>query len=298
MINFLIDPLGFQNREFVVELERRDNFNVIALSDYIPNGDLAQYDDVDWRGNQETKKLQEAIRSVNGTTFFKGCCENVNAVHFPIYINDFLFYNDDYFYDFTYWMNKGLAEVALNKDYAVVSAKELKRQIWLYYKTFSVDTKIFVRPDHGYKAFTGCLVDLQDFDQWYVNSITEENENYQVIVSTPKKIRGEWRFVCYKRRQGESGEILARSCYMFDGNITEVPHAPPGAEGLVLECIKSYDAYQDEGGGAFFVMDICQDYEGNFHFLEINSLECSGLYACNPDKILDKIEEGYKVDSD
>ncbi len=163
------------------------------------------------------------------------------------------------------WYPK-FGQYLLNNDYSFVQVTELLRQRWLYFKVFCNDTKIFVRPNLSTKPFTGQLMDLQDIDKILTQQLSEE----LVIVSSPKKIRGEWRFIL-----SQTG-IVGLSSYSYRGNITTIPFAPPKVKALAERMISI--GYFPK---PLIVVDIAETFEDEVFLMELNSFSSSGLYACS-----------------
>lgn len=166
-----------------------------------------------------------------------------------------------------------------NDRYAMVSLAELQRQKFFYYGVFGKEALLFVRPDSGQKPFQAQLVDLLDIDRFTERE--KERSHQTVVVSSPKTIRGEWRFVVSKDQ-----EIIAMSTYQYQGQITKIPSAPPAAIELVKEILK-VGYYPD----TIFCIDICEDNDGNYWLLELNSFSSAGLYACNKEKIVTRVSD-------
>lgn len=170
-------------------------------------------------------------------------------------------------------------EFLFNDKYAIVSLSELRRHKFFFYGIFGKECMIFVRPDSGQKPFQAQLVDLQDFDNFYAQGRTVEHE--LVVVSSPKNIRGEWRFVVTSDK-----DIISQSTYRYQGQICKIPSAPTKATDLVKEMLK-VGYYPDR----VFVMDVCEDNDGNYWLLELNSFSSAGLYACDKPTIVKKVSE-------
>lgn len=164
-----------------------------------------------------------------------------------------------------------------NDRYAILSLKELQRNKWLYYGIFGKEAIIFIRPDSGQKPFQAQLLDLLDFDRFVESQRGIEHD--LVVVSSPKTIRGEWRFVVSSRQ-----DIISQSTYRYQGQICKIPSAPQGATDLVKEILK-VGYYPD----AVFCIDICEDNDGNYWLLEINSFSSAGLYECNKADVVQKV---------
>lgn len=168
-----------------------------------------------------------------------------------------------------------------NDKYAFVQVKEIQRQKWFYYQAFGKEALIFIRPNDGKKTFTGQLLDLQEFDRFFENDLVcnSRDEDF-VVVSSPKAIKGEWRFICHEK------EIIAVSCYQFQGQKTQIPSAPEGATQKCLEVL-SEGYWPDKA----FTVDICEDSTGQFWLLELNSFCSAGVYSANKRKIVKRISE-------
>lgn len=164
-----------------------------------------------------------------------------------------------------------------NDKYALVSLSELARQRFLYYGIFGKDALIFIRPDRGDKPFQAQLLDLLDLDRFVerYNDIKHE----LVLVSTPKKIIGEWRYVVTDDKQ-----ILGYSLYNYQRQITKMPSAPTEATEF---CKKILDIryFPDP----VFCIDICSDSDNNYYLLELNSFSSAGLYKCNKENIVREV---------
>ena len=165
--------------------------------------------------------------------------------------------------------------------FTVGSLRSLKHEI---YRWFSKDCHIFIRPDSGEKPFTAGLFDLQYFDRDYKEWITAKMEPSDlVMVSTPKNILGEYRMVCDKDKN-----IITGSTYKFQDNLISIPSLPKGVKEKTQEVLESLRMLND-----IFTVDICQDNDGNFWLLEINSFNAAGFYACDTVKIVEWLENKY-----
>jgi len=157
----------------------------------------------------------------------------------------------------------------------------LKHNKWNFYATFAKDAILYVRPNGGDKTFTGRLLDLQDFDNFWKDIVhcNVTDDKAMVVVSTPKNIRGEWRFICTKNK-----EILGVSLYKYNNQRTYVPSAPFKATKLVNEILEN-GWYPDP----VFTVDICEDNDGNYWLMEMNSFTSAGTYAAPKNKIVEKV---------
>lgn len=169
-----------------------------------------------------------------------------------------------------------------NDKYVLVPLAALKAHKFFFYGIFGKDTMIYIRPDRGDKPFTGQLVDLQDFDRLWKNDIVSTaTDSDLVLVSTPKNIVGEWRFIVTDQK-----EIVAVSTYLYQGNRTHVPSAPEEAFKLVRTLLE-VGYYPDP----VFTIDICEDSDHNYWMLEINSFTSAGTYAAKKEPIIRRVSE-------
>ena len=178
-----------------------------------------------------------------------------------------------------------------NDKHVFTTLAGLKHNKWWFYQTFSKEAMIYVRPNGGDKTFTGQLIDLQDFDEFFEgNGSKKLSKRYGgceikntdlLVVSTPKNIIGEWRFICTNTR-----EILGVSCYMYGGKRTLIPSAPVEATKLVNKILE-VDWYPDPA----FTVDIVQDNDGNFWLMELNSFTSAGTYASKKENIVKRVSE-------
>ena len=157
----------------------------------------------------------------------------------------------------------------------------LKENKWHIYRTFGKDTTVHIRPNGGDKTFSGQLIDLQDFDTCFSASRCSAKDSDIAVVSTPKNILGEWRFICT-----DEGEIVTVSSYMYRGKRTYVPSAPEGATKLCKE-ILSVGWFPDP----IFTVDICEDNDGNFWLMEFNSFTSAGTYGADKAKIVESVNK-------
>ena len=96
----------------------------------------------------------------------------------------------------------------LNSRYIMLPYGELIRQKDFLIETLGNNNCLFVRPNSGYKIFTGTVIDCNDYaDSVKKLGFYDVYDNDLVVVSEPKNILREWRFVIYKNR------IVASSLY-------------------------------------------------------------------------------------
>ena len=170
-----------------------------------------------------------------------------------------------------------------NDKHVFTTIAGLKHNKFWFYGAFGKEALIYVRPNGGDKSFTGKLIDLQDFDKFFVegSSQCDAKDTDMVVVSTPKNIRWEGRFIVTSEK-----EILGCSTYMFQGQRTYIPSAPEGATQLVKEILK-IGYYPDP----VFTIDICESADGEFYLMEFNSFTSAGTYAALKPLIVKRVSE-------
>lgn len=173
-------------------------------------------------------------------------------------------------------------DLLFNDIHEFTTVKNFKENKFHYYEKFGREALIFIRPDTGEKSFSGQLLDLQDFDRFWENAVQcNAKDDDAIIVSTPKTINGEWRFVVTKKK-----EIVAQSTYQYQGKKTLIPSAPAGATELCKKILE-VGHFPD----SIFCVDICQDADGNFWLLELTSFSSAGLYAADKNSIVKAVSE-------
>jgi ATP-grasp domain, R2K clade family 3 len=125
-------------------------------------------------------------------------------------------------------------------------------------------------------------LDLQDFDKfWKRNGDYGVKDTELIVVSTPKNIIGEWRYIVTDQK-----EIIGTSLYQYGGQRTYVPSAPERATKLVKE-ILDVGWYPDP----VFTIDIVEDNDHNYWLMEMNSFTSAGTYAAPKAPIVKRVSE-------
>jgi len=175
----------------------------------------------------------------------------------------------------------------LNQDYFFVPVFELRRRKDNLYQHLGLDDTIFIRPDSGFKTFTGKLVERRHFDadlEWMEEFSDKDS---LAVVSTPKVIQEEYRLIVCKR------QVVTGSVYRQDSDRKYVSlddiNAKMAAEITDFACRCCDEA--DWEPERIFVMDIClvggsSCVADNLRIMELNSFSCSGLYACNLERVV------------
>ena len=162
-------------------------------------------------------------------------------------------------------------DLLFNDRYAIMPLADVHRNPVV--SMLACDSVVFVRPDGGQKQFQARLVELKD-----LADLARSDHDMPVVVSSPKNISGEWRFVC------QPDVIVAMSSYRIRGKPVREPKAPDGA---IAMCNRILQRYQPD---KLFVLDVCSDDDGNFWLMEFNQFIGAGLYACDKSAIVRAVE--------
>jgi hypothetical protein len=169
-----------------------------------------------------------------------------------------------------------------NDKHVFTTVAGLKHNKWWFYSAFGKEAVIYVRPDVGDKSFSGKLLDLQDFDRFWSNAVLCNSKDEDlVVVSTPKNIIGEWRYIVTNQKA-----ILGTSLYYYQGQRTYIPSAPEKATQLCKQ-ILGVGWYPDP----VFTIDICEDSDQNYWLMELNSFTSAGTYAAPKAPIVKRVSE-------
>lgn len=152
----------------------------------------------------------------------------------------------------------------LNRDYAFMPMRSLIASQDVVWKKWSVDGKIFLRPDAGTKPFVGGLTIPKELEE--IETLVGQDD--LVVVSRPKVIIGEWRFVVI------NGQVISGARYYArEGDelvITINRDTPEEAYALAKEIAPIVNM-------PAVVIDIAQT-ESGYSLLEFNSFNSSDWY--------------------
>ena len=164
-----------------------------------------------------------------------------------------------------------LQPVLLNHDYFMVPFGELPRRLDALLEALGVEQQLFVRPDSPLKLFTGMTIHRETFPQDYeLMGFYDVPLESLVVVSSPKTIEQEWRFVVV------DGKVVAGSLYRDGEADVTLPARDEGARALA-EQVAAMDWQPDP----VWVLDICRTMEGKYRVLELGGFSFSDLYGCD-----------------
>ena len=169
---------------------------------------------------------------------------------------------------------KHFPEYFLNQDCVFYPFWSLKVDLFKnqIFKKFSYSDRLFVKPDSGFKTFTGFPTNREQWDK-DIELLNFVNENSIVLISSYKEIVYEWRFWII------GGELITYSPYSWEGQEEKEP------ENFIIETAKLIAGRVKHLKN--FTLDLCIE-KGNIYpkVVEINCVNTSGVYNCDLNKLI------------
>lgn len=164
-----------------------------------------------------------------------------------------------------------LGPLLLNRDYVMLPFAELPRCADFLFHTLGRDDRLFVRPDSPFKTFTGMTISRSTFEKDYEYlKFYEFPIESLVVVSSPKSIVTEWRFLV------ADNQVVTGSQYKRDGQMLVKPADDPAALAFAQSVADTGFAPDPA-----WMLDICQTASGEYQLLEIGCFSFANLYDCN-----------------
>lgn len=142
---------------------------------------------------------------------------------------------------------------------------------------------LFVRPDSGFKTFTGQIFELgtiqAEFDK--LRGFYEFPTSALVLVSSPKNIKNEYRMFVV------DDKVVAGSTYRKNRKSAVSPDVPDEVYTFTRTVLAETTFRPDPA----WVIDICEDNDGKLWVLEIGSISCCGIYGADARPIVKALTE-------
>jgi hypothetical protein len=183
-------------------------------------------------------------------------------------------------YECTYYYPR-FGEFLLNNNYIMLPIGDLERRFNWIMNNLGTSGEVFIRPNSGYKTFTGDLVGKNDVKGFVRYSRTDPQD--LILVSSWKALCREWRLVVVNNKVVTGGQ------YKEDGEIvrkSDVPEDVLKYGQYVLERVK----YNPDPA---WTLDVCETADRNMWVLETNSFSCAGLYACDYEAVVREVNNGF-----
>jgi len=192
------------------------------------------------------------------TNWVPGIWLNYNSFKCSTYYN--------YFYNFLF-----------NIPFSFLTFGTLKEE-----QIFKNENEVFIRPDSGFKTFTGNIFKKETFktELEKIKNCYDVQPEEIVLLSSVKNIKKEWRVFVVEN------SIVTGSEYISDKktSINKLPDNVIKYTQNVLNLVQ----WKPEPA---FSIDICEDYSEKLYVLEINSFNCSGIYGANTDILVEEINK-------
>ena len=166
----------------------------------------------------------------------------------------------------------------LNQHYAILPGTEAIRQRDWLVSVFAVNDQVFVRPTGCHKLFTGRCMERSGFAEQLAP--TRYDPETLVVVSAPKTIGREWRFVI------AGNEVVAVSRYAIHGNISLAQGCPQEVQQFVEHMLTEVSWRPDP----IFMMDV-GEADGDLRLIELSGFSNSWLYRCDLQEVVARAGE-------
>jgi hypothetical protein len=180
--------------------------------------------------------------------------------------------------DTSYYMNQIPLKYFFNSDAIYLPFGMIQSRKYMLQDMFG--EHIFIRPDSGFKSFTGFDVKIKDLD-FELSSLKQTKNpfpNEMCLVSRAKKIHGEYRLiVCDKK-------IITGSQYRWDGKMDIRIDVHSDAWAFAEKIVANADWQLD----TCYTVDVFLGDDGP-RIGEFNSFASSGLYNCDMDAIVEAV---------
>lgn len=179
----------------------------------------------------------------------------------------------------TYLSNLPL-EWFLNSDGVFTTWAQFKERKDFWYELVGGD-QIFVRPNSGFKTFTGLVIPSHDWEHELncMDQLTSVMPETLIVVARPKELIGEFRFVIADHK------VLTGSEYRWDNKLDIRIDYP-------IECyeLARQVAEHDWQPDVAYTCDVALTPNGP-RVVELNSFCCAGLYACDLEKVVKGVSD-------
>jgi hypothetical protein len=171
-----------------------------------------------------------------------------------------------------------------------------KNHLWLFTKfgrsyivneETPVQNSLFIRPDSNAKEFNGEVITNVNFDKWWSYAKCYDPSPYLMcLVSKPTYIKREWRLII------ADNEVITASQYKDDTDtaFTSIPGCPDEVK-YFAENIASVGKEWNYEPARIYTMDVADTQRAGLRLLEIGSVNCAGLCACDLTRFVSKAND-------
>lgn len=171
-------------------------------------------------------------------------------------------------------------EWMLNKDYIMLPFSYIQNHTLNLFQKLNSE-RIFLRPNSGYKTFAGFVFDYENhkFELSSSQQLTSVMPETICLIAPAKQIDGEFRFII------GNGEVIDGSEYRWN-NILDIRHDWPQECWDMADKVAKLSWQLD----SVYTCDVAMTLDGP-KIIELNSFSCAGLYACDKDIVVNRINE-------
>ncbi len=162
-----------------------------------------------------------------------------------------------------------LGDELLNEDYIMLPAGDLKRKLNL------LDAEFFIRPATTHKIFNATIV--KDFETIRKVLAIRADEQELIVVASKKNISKEWRAIIHNKK------TIAISQYKEENEIVRIADV---SNDVIEYCNKI--ANMNYNPDYIWILDVAET-NGKLKVIETGPFSCCGLYAANPNPIIDAL---------
>lgn len=146
---------------------------------------------------------------------------------------------------------------------------------------FTSHDKFFMRPSNGNKTFTGKVMSRFELDKELRKMALLADPETLVVISKPASIKREWRTVVAENK------VITASMYKEGDEMTRSSNVPAEVFKYAQDVLDSVKYKPD----FMWTLDICETEDDKLHVLEVGSFSCAGLYECNPEIIVNTVNQ-------
>jgi hypothetical protein len=146
-------------------------------------------------------------------------------------------------------------------------------------KYFSLLDSVFIRPSSGGKSFTGKIIELVNLDKELRQFALRADPETLVVIANPQRIMREWRTVVAENK------VITASQYKYGIQMIRSKDVSTEVIQYTQEVLDNVKYKPDP----IWTLDICETDDGRLHVLEVGSFSCAGLYACDPEIIVETV---------
>lgn len=158
----------------------------------------------------------------------------------------------------------------VQQDYAYYPGYAVHEKRDLIFKTFAENDHVFIRPDENDKTFNARVIKPAHTEVFF-----EMYPYVLCLVARPIQIDEEWRLIML------DDKVITGSRYMLEGQLAPLADVPQ----IVIDAAEKIAKSTVQQVHPIYAMDIARIGD-DYKLLEISSVNCAGLYACDLQKFV------------